>query len=262
MNLKLILLVATIAFNQTLPAQRVKRKAVVEKQVIAEKEQDAWFKIEDLRGSWKEVSRKNILDQNISYTDTILLKIDGANSLTKVMGSMGFALKGAAIIEDLDYLNISEDRYKILKADKKNLRLKTHKYKHQFIKISSFPQGVNYAPPKTEVLKKVVTVDISQIKGDWEVYRRDAAPGFITDKTVLVKSFTIADFSGKIAKGTMACYDSKNVILPLLATYNFEAGKMEITLTATTFHFTVYEANARNMIFGEKDGVMNYARKK
>lgn len=262
MNLKLILFVATIAFVQALPAQRVKRKGVIVTHSNPQTEQVAWYKIQDLKGYWKEVNRTDAADKNVPFTDTLLMKINGSNSLTKIMGSMGLDLKGAAMIEAPNFLNIAADRYTIIKADKNNLLLKNDNGTHNFIKINKFPEGINYEAPKTDDLKKVESVNVAQLQGDWEVYRRDAAPGFITDKTILVKSFTIADIKGKIAKGTINTYDGKNIIYPLLATYNFEEGKMEISMPGTTMNLSVFEADAGTMIFGKKDGVMNYARKK
>lgn len=262
MNLKLILSIAAIAMAQALPAQRVKRKGVVVKQPTAQTELVAWYKIEDLKGYWKETSRKNNLNKNIPYADTILLKIDAANSLTRVMGTMGLDLKGVAMIEAPNFLNIAADRYTILKVGKNSLQLNNDDGNHNFIKVDKFPQGINYEAPKTDELKKVETVDVAQLQGDWEVYRRDASPGYITDKTVLVRSFTIADINGKVATGTVNIYDGKNIIYSMSATYNFEAGKMEISMPDAILSLTVYEAKEGTMIFGEKDGVMNYARKK
>ncbi len=262
MNLKLILSVCAIAVVQAVPAQRVKRKGVIVTHANPQTEQVAWYKIQDLKGYWKEENRKNAVGKIVSFTDTLLMKINGSNSLTKVIGSMGLDLKGAAMIEAPNFLNIAADHYTILKADRNSLQLKNEDGLHYFMKTNKFPEGINYAAPKTDELKKVESVDVALLQGDWEVYRRDAAPGFITDKTVLVKSFTIADIKGKMAKGTMNTYDGKNIIYPLIATYNFEESKMEISMSGTTLHLTVYEATPLNMIFGKKDGVMNYARKK
>lgn len=262
MKLKFILFLVAASFVFAASAQRVKRKGVVVKSDNPQTTATAWYKIEDLQGYWKEIERASADWKNISFTDTILLKINGTNSLTRLKGTMNMDLRGAAMIEAPNYLNISADRYTIEKAGENNLTLRNEAGHHIFIKIKEFPEGIVYDNSKPDELTMVASTDPAKLQGEWEVYRRDAEPGYISAKTTLIKIFNITNVSGVTAKGNVGVYDGKNILNTLTATYNFVAGKMIVALPNQTLSYDVFEATENTLVFGKKGELVNYARKK
>lgn len=262
MKLKIILSIITIALVHTASAQRVKRKGVVVKNDNPQTTESAWYKIEELKGNWKEIERDALDGKNISYTDTAMLKINGANSITKIMSSMNLDLKGAAMIEAPNYLNIAADRYTIEKHGQNNLTLSNDAGRHIFLKVKDFPEGIVYNNVKPDELQTVTSIDPAMLQGKWEVYRKDAEPGYITESTLLIKNFTISSSSDRIAQGEVEVYDGKNIINTLTATFKFEEGNMIILMPEQTLNLNVFEANENALVFGKKGQVINYARKK
>ena len=226
-------------------------------------EAKALYSIEPMTGKWQEISRMSG-NETQDFTDTLLLDIKNGKGTVKDATSMSMAMTGAAMIDAPDILDIGGYGYKIKDLSESTLVLQDDDYVHRLKKVSSFYlenvgkdsiTQANYFVP--------VNADMELLKGKWNVYRRQAAPGFITENTVLVKSFSILSGAGNTGSGEIVTFNSGTNIsenFPCVITLVGD-GQLKVTSMKGDMIFNIYKADGKELVFGDEKGVMSYANK-
>lgn len=222
----------------------------------------AKYTIEQLAGKWQEVKRISKKYEFVDFTDSLSMTINGAESEIRA-GGMGMIMRGEAYIEAPFMLNIAGDWFTIRNVEKDKIMLHDDKYVRKLNRVSQFYfETTGKVPVKSLDENTPVTANIKDLTGKWEVYRRTAKPGVITDSTVLFKSVTITEIvDDNMAKGEMVVYNGSNISQSLPCTIRVLGTELSIISDKGPMIFNVYKADSGAFVFGKEDGVVSYAKK-
>jgi hypothetical protein len=258
------LAVATLLISNNISAQQVVRKGMgmesTKKTVIAAP--PAKYTIDQLAGKWQEVKRMNTKSEMVDFTDSMSMTINGSKSEVRA-GGMGMIMRGEAFIDAPAVLHIAGDTYSIRTADKDVIVLKDDRYLRQFSRVSQFYfESAGKSTVKSLDENTIVKANIKDLSGRWEIYRRTAKPGAITDSTVLFKSITVTEQTNdSTAKGEMVIYNGSNISQKLPCTVSLLGTELLIISEKGPMIFNVYKASGSEFVFGKEDGVTSYGKK-
>lgn len=257
--------IAALFFSGSTSAQQVVRKGMAmessKKTVISEP--PAKYTIDQMAGKWQEVKRMNTKSEIVDFTDSLSMTINGAKSEVRA-GGMGMIMRGEAVVLAPATLQIAGDSYGIRTVDKDVIVLKDDKYLRQLNRVSQFYfETTGKSPVKSLDENTAVTANIRDLAGKWEIYRRTAKPGAITDSTVLFKSITLTEITDEnTAKGEMVVYNGSNISESLPCTVRILGTELSIISDKGPMIFNIYKAEGGDFVFGKADGVTSYANKK
>ena len=220
------------------------------------------YSIEQLNGKWQETSRVNAHNENQTFSDTLLLTVKNNKGGIKDASGMAMEMKGAAEIEAPAILNVAGTEFIIKKLNNDMLLLQDDQFVRTLMKRDRFyyeTLGKDSVAANTYTVP--VNTDMDNLKGKWEVYRRQAPPGFITPTTALIKSFTVSAGNGASGSGEITVYNGDNIAETFPCVISLSAGQIKISSQKGTMLLNVYKASGSEFIFGDDKGVMNYAKK-
>ena len=256
--------IAALFFSNNISAQQVVRKGMgmesTKKTVISAPPPK--YTIDQLAGKWQEVKRMNTKSEMVDFTDSMSVTINGSKSEVRA-GGMGMIMRGEASVEAPAVLHIAGDTYTIRTADKDVIVLKDDKYLRQFNRVSQFYfENAGKSTVKSLDEATAITANIKDLAGKWEVYRRTAKPGAITDSTVLFKSITLTEITDdNTAKGQMVVYNGSNISQLLPCTVRILGTELSIISEKGPMIFNIYKAEGGDFVFGKVDGVTSYLKK-
>jgi hypothetical protein len=256
--------IASLLFSNSISAQVVRKGMGMEsskKTVISAP--PAKYTIDQMAGKWQEVKRMNTKSEIVDFTDSLSMTINGGKSEVRA-GGMGMIMRGEAAIDAPATLNIAGDSYGIRTVDKDVIVLKDDQYLRQLNRVSQFYfENTGKVAVKSLDEATAVTANIKDLSGKWEVYRRTAKPGAITDSTVLFKSITLTEITDdNTAKGEMVIYNGSNISQLLPCTVRILGTELSIISDKGPMIFNIYKAEGGDFVFGKTDGVTSYANKK
>ncbi len=271
MKQKLLLSVLLSLFLGSLAAQvvvtnRVKRKGVHPIDMSKGNPVPAgtaMYTIGQLNGNWQEFRRVNQSNNRQDFTDTLLIAIKNNRGMVKDQISMNMEMMGDASVEPPATLAIAGDTYTIKKADNRMLVLQDDNFIHVMKRVDYF----NYqAAGKDSIVQPRYTalndINLRSLSGKWFVYKRQAVPGYINENTTLIKSVSILNYNEDgSASGEIVTYKGEdNISEPSSCTISFTGGKLNINSKTGSVWFSVLKADGNEFIFGDENGVMNYAK--
>lgn len=252
----------TALFSGDAQAQKVVRKGV--KPVVTQATTVApGFELEQLTGKWQEWKRITIVDkQAIAFTDTLMLNFNKRDKV-EIRDGVSMALVGEAAIEKPNRLFLGGDSYSIISINNNQLVINDGEYvKHLKKKKAFYYESLGNIQVHSEDFTVAVKPDLSVVEGKWDIYRRQAAPGFINEQTdLLIKNISIQSPDEKgMANGEISLY-TKSGTEKLPCTIQFGETTMHIDASDTHLDFNIYKTVTDEFIFGRKGGLMYYAKK-
>ncbi len=221
----------------------------------------AQFKVEQLNGKWQEAVRADSRNNAQSFTDTLLISVKNNKGMTKDATAMSMAMKGEVTIDAPATLSIAGSVFTIQKLSDNILMLQDENYVRTLKKVAVFNYEIAGDSVKHPEYSKPVNAQMDNVKGKWDIYRRQAAPGFITPETDLVKSLTIAAGSGASGSGEIVIYNGDNLSTAYPCVITLMEGQIKLSSTKGTMIYNIYKADGNEFIFGDEKGVMNYGKK-
>jgi hypothetical protein len=221
------------------------------------------YTVSQLKGKWQEFTRINRADSSsVTFNDSIQLNFTDSNKVrtrTSVVTSM--TLDGEADIDNNNTLTVAADEYTIKSLKNNELVLDDNeKFIHHLKKVDTFwYETLGRLSTKQESFSKAIKVSISDIIGNWSVYRRQAKPG-ATGNVQLIKSLNISAKTGaNTASGNITFYKDQN-IQQLPCTIILSETSIKITAGAHVWNMNTYQADAGNFVFGSSD-LMYFSKK-
>ncbi|MEO6406467.1 MAG: hypothetical protein ABIY51_12345 [Ferruginibacter sp.] len=259
--LQAILLLAV--FNcSTSHAQKVIRKGVktvkVATTVVAPN-----FELEQLSGKWQEWKRISLeAKQPIAFTDTLMLNFNKRNGV-EVRDGVSMALAGEAAIEKPNRLLLAGDSYTISSLNNNNLVINDGEFIRYLKKKKAFYyESLGNIQVFTDDLSVSIKPNLSVLAGKWEVYRRQAAPGFIREGTdKLIKSLLIKtpDENG-VATGEINLYTNAGTE-NIPCTIKFIDKRMHIDAGDSQLDYNIFKTALDEFVFGRKGGLVYFSKK-
>jgi hypothetical protein len=221
------------------------------------------YTVSQLKGKWQEFARINRPDSStVAFNDSIQLNFTDSNKVrtrTSVVTSM--TMDGEADIDVDNTLTAAADEYTIKSLKNNELVLDDNeKFIHHLKKVDTFwYETLGRLSYQQESLGKAIKVSISDIIGNWSVYRRQAKPG-ATGNVQLIKNLNISAKTGaNTASGDITFYKDKN-IQQLPCTITLSETSIKIVAGANVWNLDTYQADANNFVFGNSD-LMYYSKK-
>ncbi len=242
-------------------AQKVKRKGEPVKREL-KREEAARYQISQLNGKWQEIKRESVESKkSVDFTDSLVM-IFRDNSVTiKDITSMRMTMNGEAEIETPDMLYAAGDEYRILFLDAQKLIIRDDSITRELEKREtlSYEQYGKDLIRKDSITEPVIT-DMHTLKGNWFIYNRKAEPGTVGGNTALLKSLEINTVNDDgIAFGKVQYYVSgitKSADCQLVT----QQGKIKIITERDSWTFSIYKADGKEFIFGEKGKLVYFAK--
>lgn len=262
MPAKAILIISCIScLPFVLNAQKVKRKGETTGRA-QKKEQPARYQISQLDGKWQEVKRvPDSAKSPVGYTDSLVMIFRENKVTVKDITSIRMTMNGEAEIEAPDMLIAAGDSYSILFLDTQKLIIKDDSLTRVLEKREhlSYEQYGKDTIRKDSLSEPVIT-DMHTLKGNWFIYSRKAEPGTVTGNTALIKSLEVNTVNDDgIAFGKVLFYVSgitKSADCQLVT----QRGMIKIITERDSWTFTIYKADGKEFIFGEKGKLVYFAK--
>ena len=247
-------------------SQRVKRKGTEPIDISKQKRPGAnikTFTMDQFIGKWQEISRDSKSNITIRYTDTIFLNFVDSNTVFTKQGNETSMKGGASIDATNNELIAAADVYTIVSVtdsqlvlDNQENILHTLKKTDQFL-YETFGKkktvSVNYKEP--------ISVIMADLKGKWVVYKREAKPGTVNPPSTIINYVNIINITGEnTATGDITFYQSeKSEILP--CTIKVTNAGFELKADKYNWNLFVYKLDKNEMVFGEVDVLLYFAKK-
>jgi hypothetical protein len=256
-----------IASVPSLFAQRVKRKGVTPIDISKNKKQPGVnkpvFKMEQLTGKWQEIRRTYKNDSPDNFTDTNFLNFTSTEKVITRTGNNQPTMVGEAYIEQPgNTLLAAADVYTIVSINDSIMVLDNQEYfLHTFKKTNEFwYETLGKLSVKQDVYKQPVSVKIADVMGKWGVYKREAKPGAIHPPVNIIRYLKITEKkSDSTARGEITFYQSEQTkVLPCIIKIT-QTG-LNITAGTSNWNLFTYKADGKELIFGNTDEMVYFAK--
>lgn len=244
-------------------AQRPVRKGVKPVKVHEVVYEDAppLYDVNKLNGKWLEMKRTNINGNPVSFSDSLMLTINNGKGFVKSAGSMDIVMKGDVIIERGNVMSVAGSNYLIQQADASSLTVKDGDMIKMLKPVDHFSFEEQRTAIKQESLNTPVTSSAKALEGKWQVYKKQAPPGFITETTSLIKWINFSDINGESGYGSMVVYDGSKKTEEIKFTFTLSGGTLTLKSYKGDTVYSVYKSDAEEFVFGKNGEVMNYAKR-
>lgn len=226
------------------------------------------FTLPQFTGRWQEIKRTGPNKKAVTFTDTTLIHFyDGGTVETRrtTDDKMDIRMVEKASIDDENVVMTAEQDYTALSITKDAMVLQDQDDSiHSFKKVAVFPYEVaaGYTPPatiSTTPETAVATISLAKIMGEWDVYKREAKPGFVTSSTVLIKALNLTKkVDNNTANGIATIYQGE-VSQQLPCTVIIHGSNIKIIVATVTFDLPVKVADGKEFDFGTSD-MMYYCK--
>lgn len=258
--LSLIVLLVTTATAQ---GQRVVRKGMKSGKITAKEVRAPYYSLEMLQGKWLEWKRIDVSNrEKVRFTDSLMLTFNKRDSV-QVRDGVSMAMAGQASIIKPNELILAGDSYTIESMNGINLVINDGAFIRTLKKTKAFYFD-SYGNKKilAEEYKFPVKASLSNLTGDWDVYRRQAEPGFAKDhESQLIKRIFIPvlDEYG-MGIGNISYFETSETE-KVSCSIKVSGSAMHIEAGKTSWDFNIYKASGSEFIFGKPGGLMYFAKK-
>lgn len=250
-------------FGLTTEAQKVVRKGVTPVKTVKKESRAPYYSLEQLSGKWVEYQRLLVdSKEKISFDDSLLLDFNKRDSVHIRQGK-NMSLVGQVAINKPNELMLAGDIYTITRLNGNIMVLNDGSWLRYFRKTKAFYFD-NYGNKKVpaEEYKMPVKASLNMLPGDWDIYRRQAAPGYITEhESQLIKRLYIPqlDENGS-ATGTISFFEATETERTP-CTIKVAGSAMHVEAGTNSWDFNIYKASGSEFIFGKPGGLMYFAKK-
>ena len=217
----------------------------------------AKFSLDDMQGKWQEARREDLGKEAIPFTDTLLLQINGTQSVHSQGNTM--TMRGPAAIDGA-YLSLPTGDYEIKKLSAKELVLFDGETTTTLSKVSHFyKESLGKDSVKTETLA-TDNIQAESIIGDWNIYRRSAEAGSIPADHKMLKRMIITETADKKLTGRIE-YGQENNGYNEEATFTIQGNTLLVVTDKTNLKLLNYKAQNGEFIFADEAGMIYYSKK-
>ena len=197
----------------------------------------------------------------VLFFDTVYLHFTDTGRIITRNGNTS-NMKGAASIEDPNTLLAAADVYTIVSLTDSQAVLDNQEGLIHTLKKTDHFQFENYGKDsvKQETFMDPVPVTLSEVMGNWVVYRKDAKPGVIHPPVNIIRNLKITDSTGEnTANGEVTFYQTDKSIAVACKIKVTNAG-LDIEAGDYSWSLFVYKANKNEMIFGDAAVLLYYSK--
>jgi len=248
-------------------AQHVKRKGTtpidVSKNKGATNGEKPTFTVEQLVGKWQEIRRVYKNNSPSNFTDTNYLNFTTPSKVTTRTGNNQASIVGDAAIEQPgNTLLAAADVYTILSVTDTTLVLDDQEYFIQtFKKTNQFwYETLGKLAVSQESYKAPVAVKLKDVMGEWGVYKKEAKPGTILPTTSIIRYLKITQKTGESNASGEVTYSQSEQSKVSSCTIKITNGVMDIKAGGVSWSLPVYKADGKELIFGNKDVLLYFAK--
>jgi hypothetical protein len=238
------------------------RKGVSPVNTTSSSNKELSLSIEQLQGKWQEVKRVLVNQtESLAFTDSLLIRFSQNKVEIKDVTSMRMTMKGLAEIAAPNILIAAGDEFTVKSVTKDHLIIsdgefvRTLEKRDQYAYESYGKNGISIDSMNTPI-----SFDPKNITGKWYVYRRQANAGAVAGDAFVIKSLEIfnSDRQGS-ATGKVAFYQGGQTTAEDCKIVYNTTGILVITDTHT-WDFNLYKADGKDLVIGEKDQLLYYAK--
>lgn len=214
----------------------------------------AQLNYDTFRGKWQERSR-SIKNKSIKFDDTLQLDFYKRDTVVLRNGS-GVSYRGGVLFVK-DTLYASSVPFKVLQVSGYRLLLQDSLGMRTLVKVKRFHHdNLGLRAVATDDLSEPRNVGLNQLRGKWEVYRTEAAPG-VAEDSLIIRGMEIS--SGGIAKME---FQNKKISFTSPATIQKSRVEYKLRLEDHIWPFHIYKLNRQEMVFGNHGGIVYFAKRK
>ena len=227
------------------------------------------FSLPQFYGKWQEVKRVSPNKNQVPFLDTTLLHFTDdrmVETRKTTDDKMDIRMVEKASIDDDNDLMAADQDYTALSVSKDAIVLQDQDDSvHYFKRVNMFAYELadGYAPAKKTTTSvsddEVSKIVISNLMGNWTVYKREAKPGFITSTTIVLKYINLTKKIDKnTANGTATIY-SGEISQEVPCTVIIHGKNIKIVTPNITYDLPVKVADGKELDFGTTD-MMYYCK--
>jgi hypothetical protein len=253
-----------IAFSTVAQNRRVQRKGVTPVNTGSQGQAKFTYsyQLEQFKGKWQEIKRTYKNNNPAVINDTIFLYFKEENKVETKDGTKTYIKGEAAIEAPGNVLVAAADLYTIISISNEMMVLDDgDEFIHTFKKVNLFwSETLGKDPVQSETFENPIQPVMLNLMGNWGVYRRQAAPGAIEAKTMLIKNLKITSSASEHeATGEVTFYNKeKSETAP--CKIKVIGNTIEISTIANQWNFPVYKAEAKELVFGTKEKLLYFAK--
>lgn len=238
---------------------KVKRKGV-EPIVITKAPEKPDYSLDQFKGRWQEISRKDLKTNTaVQFKDTLSYLFSGDNQVYNRDG-VNMSLIGEADIDPGNVLTAAADVFTIRSFNGRQMVLDDGEYIHTLIRKDRF---WNETLPTNSIIPEKYTTPVSvtssALFGKWKVYRRDAKPG-TKSGDLLIRMLNITSSPDEHTAGGEIIFYQSNKFTTLPCTITLSGEKMHISTQSHTWNSNVYKADGKYLVFGDPS-LMYYCKR-
>jgi hypothetical protein len=219
------------------------------------------YSLPQFYGRWQEVKRVTPNKHQVSFFDTTLLHFTDdrmVEARKTTDDKMDIRMIEKASIDDQNYLMSADQDYIALSVSKDAIVLKDQDDSvHYFKKVNMFAYEAeaNYKPAKDHSAPEsdVDKVTLTNIMGNWTVYKRQAKPGFITSSSIVLKYLNLTKKVDKNTASGVATIYQGETSQEVACTAVIHGKNIKITTPNASFDLPVKVADGKEFDFGTTD---------
>lgn len=258
-SILLFLFLASVITCEAQVRMKVKRKAVQPVNIKAKETNPVKFSLTQFSGKWQEISRKSRTNNSsIDFKDTLFFVFSGDDDVY-IRDGINLSLQGKAEILPGNILNTGYDEFTIKSLDDTKAEFDDgNTYIHTLIKKKTFSYESFPTDSVTQETFAPIQIALSDVIGEWNVYRREAKPASISIAESLLK-FLIVKNTDSVINGQVTFYNGEKT-KTLACAVKIERTEIKINAENNSWIMDVYKADKKELIFGTPQ-LIYYCRK-
>ncbi len=219
------------------------------------------YKMKQFTGRWQETEKTHSkTKETVAITDTFYIRFyENGTADTKQGNSV--VITGTTELFVDDYITTSANDFKIISVTPNIIVLDDlGGFQHRFNKTDLFAYEVKQDPPKPVTDRATAIIDLSgaSLIKNWFAYKREAIPGFIKPETFMITKLNIKEKQGENYFAGEIEFAQYGKALVQTCTLVFTNNMVTISAAANTWHLEIFKADGKEMILGNKDGLVYY----
>ena len=220
------------------------------------------YEIRNLNGKWQEIKRITARNERKEFADTLMLMLSNGHGILKSSNDMNMVMKGEASVESGNMLSVAGSEFTLLGYSGSYLTLKDEEGMTRSLKRVKrfYGETVGKDSIKLPVYTTPVNAEAALLNGKWDVYRRDAEPGFITNTTTLVRSISFNTISGNGGTGEVTTYTGSDNSITSPMKFSVNGSTLTISTDKQDLTVSVYKADGKEFVFGRSGAILSFAK--
>lgn len=254
----LIAVLIMLSSMQIAEAQKVTRKGMKPQEVQKDQRTvPSRYQPRQFVGKWQEIRRTVGSKKEVAFSDTLYLNFYTTDSVISRSG-MEMSQKGRMFLEG-NQIMIAGDDYTIVRFQQ-NLILDDGDFIRTLERKKFFSYEADAQVAATsDDLTAEMPVSPSALSGKWEVYRTRAKPGLAVPDSAVIRGLEF--FAEATGLSGNVSYQQKSVLKTLPANIKIGDKILQLETEEHQWLLRIYKNTEKELIFGNRDGIVYYARK-